>query len=628
MTLVSYRYKEEEPGKYLHTTQESDSILQQPGIEISPDYKTPSILSSETGAQVATTDLNKLNQITAPTPTTPTPTPAQTTAEKETQRIEQARQTQLSQGGIEKSTFESLVGTDTTGYRYNAETGLYMPEGGVSPVATGVQDYNNLIDSSTQSTISSLNAMSAKVDKSTQDLISSINQKYEARSNEMKDINLRRQKQFETYGIRSGAARYAESVSGGILAAEERAGVQRLSEIDAEMTSLISQAQSAADSKQFDILSQKIGLYEKRREERNRQIEDLNKLAIEEAKKLQESKVAFSRENAIVNVFSQGIADPTKVFQILNYDEKGNQIGDITMKEITDILEKSMPKETEILSLDEATKLGVPYGTTKVEAYGITPKTGINLSGEAKDFQSFIDLGLIDTTKTIQEQFKQYLNYKSTDEILSVAEADKLGVAFGTTKSQAYGLIPKKDTSGLDARLMTQVDKISESFDNAPIVKQFNEVQNKLISFSSIINRELGGPGDLAMVFEFMKALDPTSVVREQEYANASQAGNIFAGTLARFNGYLKPEGGFLPDNVKEAFLDIVRQKYQAVEQQYDNLYIEKGRLIDRKTSETDGTDYLINYKQVGIDNIAKKSQENYIIQTPKGSIDLTKFEK
>lgn len=109
-------------------------------------------------------------------------------------------------------------------------------------------------------------------------------------------------------------------------------------------------------------------------------------------------------------------------------------------------------------------------------------------------------------------------------------------------------------------------------FETNQIVKDFNTILNKQITVSNIIEAGVGGPGDLAIVFEFMKALDPNSVVRETEYDNAAKSGNIFRGMFAKFNGYLKEEGGFLPDQVKQSFKELVGIKYDASFQQYKSL--------------------------------------------------------
>ncbi len=157
----------------------------------------------------------------------------------------------------------------------------------------------------------------------------------------------------------------------------------------------------------------------------------------------------------------------------------------------------------------------------------------------------------------------------------------------------------KATVNGLPQNISTQVDKLSAAFDSSPIVKQYNEVQNKKMGIDSILASGVAGPGDLAIVFEFMKALDPTSVVREQEYSNAAASGNIFMGAMAKFNGYLKEGGGFLPENVKKDFQTIVNNKLKVATTQYENLRKETARKIEMKTSQfedTPGSDYLTDY--------------------------------
>lgn len=109
-------------------------------------------------------------------------------------------------------------------------------------------------------------------------------------------------------------------------------------------------------------------------------------------------------------------------------------------------------------------------------------------------------------------------------------------------------------------------------FNGEPIVKDYNTILAKKLSVDAILDAKLGGPGDLSVVYEFMKGLDPTSVVRETEYDSAAKSGNIFAGAFARFNGYLKPDGGFLPENVKNDFQSIVDSKLKVQTQLYNNV--------------------------------------------------------
>lgn len=154
--------------------------------------------------------------------------------------------------------------------------------------------------------------------------------------------------------------------------------------------------------------------------------------------------------------------------------------------------------------------------------------------------------------------------------------------------------------NGLSPQQFTRVQTLASQFDANPVVKNFSEISNQVSTVRQVLNRNLGGPGDLVLVYSFMKALDPTSVVRETEFEAASKSGNIFAGAFARFNGYLKPEGGFLPPQVKDAFFKILEDKLGTSAKQVGALYTDFGRRIDGITGQQGtGTGYLTDYASI-----------------------------
>mgnify|MGYP001586347846 CR=1 FL=1 len=157
-------------------------------------------------------------------------------------------------------------------------------------------------------------------------------------------------------------------------------------------------------------------------------------------------------------------------------------------------------------------------------------------------------------------------------------------------------IINRASINGLPYQVTTQIDKLSSSFDSTPIVKQYNETQNKYFTIQQIVDNGLaGGAEDLALVFEFMKSLDPTSVVRESEYDTASKAGNPFKRVAAKMGGYFD-KGAILPQEVREDFKRLSKVKLDVVTAQYDNLRAETARQINKKTGMTDGIDYLKDY--------------------------------
>ena len=113
---------------------------------------------------------------------------------------------------------------------------------------------------------------------------------------------------------------------------------------------------------------------------------------------------------------------------------------------------------------------------------------------------------------------------------------------------------------------------LMSQFRGEQIVKDYNDILGQKGTIDSYIKNGIGGPADLALVFSFMKGLDPTSVVRESEYETAAKSGNIFQGAWSKFNGYFKAKGGFLPENVKNEFQNLVNQKLIVKENQYNNV--------------------------------------------------------
>lgn len=155
--------------------------------------------------------------------------------------------------------------------------------------------------------------------------------------------------------------------------------------------------------------------------------------------------------------------------------------------------------------------------------------------------------------------------------------------------------------NGLSPQQFNKVQTLAAQFDSNPVIKDFNVTSNKAATVKRILDAPLGGPSDLALVFEFMKGLDPTSVVRESEYETASKSGNIFKGIYAKFNGYLKPEGGFLPPEVKKSFSGILQQKLASSSKQVKGMHQDFGRRIEKITGQPGGADWLTDYTNIGL---------------------------
>ena len=135
---------------------------------------------------------------------------------------------------------------------------------------------------------------------------------------------------------------------------------------------------------------------------------------------------------------------------------------------------------------------------------------------------------------------------------------------------------PKKETGGLTN---TQIDNgraIVNSFEGSPIIKNFLEIQDRYLNAKTYTGRG-DGATDIATIYDLMKVLDPTSVVREAEYATgADKSGNIFVGALAKFNGLIDPKGGFVSEVAKDNIFQVIEDRYNTRKAVYDNFRTQK----------------------------------------------------
>jgi hypothetical protein len=187
------------------------------------------------------------------------------------------------------------------------------------------------------------------------------------------------------------------------------------------------------------------------------------------------------------------------------------------------------------------------------------------------------------------------------------ARNSRASAALNEAELVAYNNAQEDAESGiLTGEQVGIAQTINKDFEDEPITKQYNDALSKFIVLEDTLANGIDGIQDLQLVYDFMKAVDPTSVVRETEFAMAAQTGNIFQGTFARFNKSFGT-GGFLPEEVKNDFIRASRQSFSAKETQYMNLKREKANQINQRLGINNGADYLTNY-----DSAAPLSQPDF----------------
>ena len=436
--------------------------------------------------------------------------------------------------------------------------------------------------------------MKANLDAETKALIDNIQQNFQRKREEQTKINEKQNKGIQagllTGGVtgKGSRAQYASISSGtNIMAAQENYALDNLKKIDEDERAAIAAAKAAQASGDFKILGEQLMLAEKRHNQKLAAAAELNKKVAEDNAKLQERNMQVERETAITDLYSEGLTDTASIM-----GELRNMGVDVTSKEVTETLKNLVPA-----GVDDLVKTLRTNGAPQEVIQGVLKSTNINDAYNKAGNWAAGGTGIVG----------EYNLYKA-----QAMQAGQVPMSFNdyqdvdANRKRSIAKAGAASSSGLPNNVISQIDKISSSFDSAPIVKQYNEVLNKKLSVDGILNSGVVGPGDLALVFEFMKALDPTSVVRETEYDNASKSGNIFLGAAAKFNGYMKPGGGFLPEGVRKDFQKLIDTKLNVATKQYDNFKKENARKINMKTGAQDGEDYLTNYEGALGTNVAK----------------------
>lgn len=113
------------------------------------------------------------------------------------------------------------------------------------------------------------------------------------------------------------------------------------------------------------------------------------------------------------------------------------------------------------------------------------------------------------------------------------------------------------------------INTMTDNIRQDPDIKTFKTVRD---NYRRIIEggKAKSGPGDMSMIFSYMKILDPTSVVRESEYKNARDA----IGKIPQLGNIPKrwTKGDQLTEEGRQGFLALARQLYAAKKTDRDNV--------------------------------------------------------
>lgn len=191
----------------------------------------------------------------------------------------------------------------------------------------------------------------------------------------------------------------------------------------------------------------------------------------------------------------------------------------------------------------EVGKIGAETGKIKAEVPGVEAETAAKVRGNQKASPELIayakSLGIKTTTDMTNKEAKDRI-----DEALKARGLDL----------EAEKVRDAKGTKGAD-----EAAKLRKEFNALPPVQQALQVKpmyDKLVSASNT------GPGDISLLYAYMRIIDPGSTVREGEFQQAAQAGALGD----RMQGFVNHivNGGRLSPKIREQFKEEARRIYDA----------------------------------------------------------------
>ena len=136
----------------------------------------------------------------------------------------------------------------------------------------------------------------------------------------------------------------------------------------------------------------------------------------------------------------------------------------------------------------------------------------------------------------------------------------------GTAAAQAAGEV-SKSTRATEANLRKE-------FNALPDVKNYRTVATQAAAVKRLAAAPPSANGDIAMVYAVMKSYDPTSVVRETEFATAQNAAGVPDKIRNQFNAIrngqrLNPKQRAEMAATVEGFANTYKQRYDTVAEEY-----------------------------------------------------------
>lgn len=206
-------------------------------------------------------------------------------------------------------------------------------------------------------------------------------------------------------------------------------------------------------------------------------------------------------------------------------------------------------------------------------------------------FMNVAGVGLVDTSGETPRVALPAQREQSPYQVVTTAEGI-FAIDPRNPSGPRVRLGDKPDRNEGEGRDFSQEKNIRTEYTNAS--KPFEDLRQHWTRLNAAHSQK-DGPGDIAMVYSFMKMLDPTSVVREGEFATAQNAGGVPDQIMQMYNRVL--QGERLPDPVRDGFLqqgarqfDGLARNQLEIENRFKGLASQYGLNPDRVVPDVFGS--------------------------------------
>lgn len=249
----------------------------------------------------------------------------------------------------------TYMGQDGKMY-YNYDSSLASGQGEGSPIPG--TDIPSTGDTSVDYSLKQMNDLKTQMDATSAAYISSIQTQYQQLIDQQKKTNVGAEASINTLLFRGGSMRTGSAP--GIAATQVSADLSKVADLQSKENQAVITAQQAAQSNDYKLLSEQLGIFEKMREEKVAQMQ-------ETAKTLAANKLQANKDSAIQQAIQSGLTDPAQILATAQKTEST-----VNSKDVADFISNMHPDAKNIMDL---AKTAAENGASKDVLSAITNAT-------------------------------------------------------------------------------------------------------------------------------------------------------------------------------------------------------------------------------------------------------------